>query len=61
MRNKEEILNDVSKIIDESGFIFTPSPIFIHLTFELLIDIRDEVHELNKSIGTNLLDLARES
>lgn len=45
MRPKEEIMNDISKITEEGGIIFTPSLTLINLTFELLIDIRDMLHK----------------
>lgn len=61
MRFKAEILDDALRAIDKPITGVRGQVKLTLLTLEALVDIRDELHELNQSVGSNLIDHARES
>ncbi len=61
MRTKEQILNDSQAKCSEVPQWDTIASLHEQLTIEVLIDIRDILDDLSQSIGSNIIDLARES
>jgi len=61
MRDKQEILNDAQKDILNKKYKQDAPFWLTYRLIEVLIDTRDELHELNQSIGSNFFDHARES
>lgn len=60
MRTRPEILDDATRHTDKGALVPEIRDLLTLLTLEVLIDIRDELYEINQSLGSNIVNLARE-
>jgi len=61
MRTKEEIFTQLKQLLPQETLSYQQANLISTTTLEALIDIRDILNDLNKSFGSNILDLAKES
>jgi len=61
MRSKEAILNDLKNHTEELDHQHYELASVAMIETEIQIDIRDILHDLLQNIGSNIIDLARES